>query len=135
MQVLAPFWVSFDGGITNPQDGYGSWEVHWNGFKKRVIRTSFLAAGVGHRVTCNVAEWLSLKSALIWLDSVKDKHLYRIEIKGDSQLVISQLTGRYKAKNQNMKELRDGCLYYLHGWSSWEAKWWPRDNSVRKFGH
>jgi ribonuclease HI len=127
--------VYFDGGTHwNNKDGYGSWLVKFNGFAKLVQRTQFLKAGVGHRVTNNVAEYLALKSALVWIETVQDRHQYQVEIWGDSQLVIQQLNKHWKCKNENMKELRAHCVHYLQGFT-WKAFWWKRTNSVHVFGH
>lgn len=137
MTATWTFKLDFDGGTHHHTgDGYGSWRVEWNGMVKEERRVQFLQSGVGHRVTNNVAEWLSLKSALIWLASLRShRRESTVEIHGDSQLVIRQLTGRYKCKNQNMRELRDGCLHYLQGLKEWKAEWRPRAESVRLFGH
>lgn len=131
------FNIYFDGGtIGSPKgpDGYGSWDVEWNGFSKRVSRQPFLAAGVCHAVTNNVAEWLALKCALMWLGSVKHKERHSLKIFGDSKLVINQLTGSWKVKNKNLAELKEHCLHYLQGFA-WVATWKPRAESVVRFGH
>lgn len=138
MTALNEFKVYFDGGTTGIngkcEDGYGSWEVEFNGFKKRVERQPYLAAGVLHRVTNNVAEWLALKCALMWLESVSDRENYQVTIVGDSQLVLNQLAGTWKAKNKNMRELREHCLHYLQGFK-WSVEWNGRENNVARFGH
>lgn len=136
MEANWTFKVEFDGGTLPGGDGYGSWRVEWNGFVKESRREKFLQSGVGHRVTNNVAEWLALKGALVWLRSLKSHRAEStVEIGGDSQLVIRQLTGRYKCRNSNMRDLRDGCLHYLGGLKGWSAKWRGRHESVRLFGH
>lgn len=133
------FHVYFDGGTLGKngkcQDGYGSWEVVFNRFSKRCERQKYLAIGVGHRVTNNVAEWLSLKCALMWLETVREKHHYSINIYGDSQLVLNLLAGKWKTKNVNMAELRDHCLHYLKGFRSWRTAWNRRQANVNRFGH
>lgn len=138
MTATNQFRVYFDGGTTGIngqcEDGYGSWEIEFNGFKKRVEREQFLAAGVLHKVTNNVAEWLALKCALMWLENVNNKSAYTILIVGDSMLVLNQLTDRWKTKNQNMRELKEGCLHYLQGFN-WEVEWRGRDHNVERFGH
>lgn len=132
------FRVYFDGGTHGfngkCDDGYGSWEVEWNGFLKTVSREQFLASGVMHKVTNNVAEWLALKCALMWLESVANKERCKVEIYGDSMLVINQLNKRWKSKNKNLAELREHCWHYLKGFN-WTAEWQPRAHNVERFGH
>lgn len=138
MTATNTFNLYFDGGTLGQngevENGYGSWEVEFNGFRKRVERQVFLAVGVGHRVTNNVAEWMALKCAAMWLESVKDKRLYFVNIHSDSKLVLNQLDGTWKAKDQNMKELRDGVLHYLKEFG-WGCEWRGRSESVERFGH
>lgn len=63
-QETTTFKVYFDGGTyginpsagTGSNNGYGSWEVCWNGFSKKAHRVPFLAGHIGQNVTNNVAE-------------------------------------------------------------------------------
>ena len=132
------FNIYFDGGTNGHQlvsrDGYGSWEVEWNGFHKRVERAQFTAQAFGRKVTNNVAEWLSLIGALEFLASVKERGDYHVIIHGDSQLVLNQLNGSYKAKNGVMRELRDTALKLAEGFT-FATMWQKRTHNVKRFGH
>jgi ribonuclease HI len=130
--------VYFDGGTGKSSVkgvfGYGSWEVHFNGFVKRVERDPFAKNRVGYDITNNVFEYLALIGALEFLQTVQNKHLYEIKISGDSQLVIRQLTGGYRCKKSHLKKLRGHAIMLLTNFK-WTVEWKPRVHSVRRFGH
>lgn len=133
---MSVFNLYFDGGTTSgTSNGYGSFEVCFNGFSKHSSRIPFLSARVGLSVTCNVAEYLSLIAALGFLRSVKGKSRYKVVIHGDSQLVLRQLSGRYKARANHLKPLLSRAKELLDGFGEVEIKWQPRINNVRRFGH
>lgn len=133
------FHVYFDGGTLGKngtcKNGYGSWEVTFNRFSKKVSRQVYKASFTGYQVTNNVAEWLALHGALAWLGSVADKPLYTVNIYGDSTLVLEQLSSRMKCRNANLKMIRDECLVLLSDFKSWRTAWNARKASVRRFGH
>ena len=52
--------------------------------------------------TNNIAEYNGLIAALQW---AVDHHLDAITIKGDSLLIIEQMRGNYKVKNEGLKPL------------------------------
>jgi ribonuclease HI len=55
--------------------------------------------------TNNQAEYLAVLLALDYLQADNDIDDKTIELIGDSQLVIKQLAGEYKIKNEKLKEL------------------------------
>lgn len=128
---MTVFNIYFDGGGSG-QWAYGSWEVEWNGFKKRVQRRSFK-----HHAGCtsNVAEYLALLGALEWLKTVKDKGQYRVRIHGDSLLVINQIKRVWRTRKDHLACLRDEVIGLLREFGGWEALWHRRINSVSRFGH
>lgn len=133
---MTTFNIYFDGGTRPDRDGYGSWEVRWNGFSKKVSRTLFRA--IHHNlplITNNSAEYLALLGALEWLWSVHDKHKYDVKIHGDSQLVLKTLSGEYKTKKPHLKEFRDRCHERLSGFNNFETIWHGRIHNVMRFGH
>ncbi|MFO7968318.1 MAG: ribonuclease HI [Archaeoglobaceae archaeon] len=69
---------------------------------RKVVKRGHGVVGEGTGMTNNVAEYTALKKALEWVNSqgIKDKIL----IKGDSQLVINQLKGKWKVKSQTSKK-------------------------------
>ena len=141
---MTTFNIYFDGGTIGINttigkgcsgNGYGSWEVEWNGFKKSASRVPFLGHQFGMNITNNTAEYLSLLGALKFLKSVQNKREYTVKIHGDSQLVLFTLSGRYKTKKPHLKTFRDRCRKLLEGFSDFEVEWQGRINNVRRFGH
>ena len=79
----------------------------------------------GPDATNNVAEWSAL---LYGLRAAAALHPERLEIRGDSRLVINQLTGSWRMNAAHLWSYRDRCLDLLHG-CQWTAKWIPRDRN------
>lgn len=128
--------VVFDGGSRgNPGPAYGSYRIRRSGDEPR--KPVRLNLG---RKTNNEAEYLTLIQALEDLlvefnrESI-DPATVQLKVYGDSQLVIRQLRGEWKAKEPRMRSLRDrvlkltarfGALDYHH-----QARW----RSVSALGH
>jgi ribonuclease HI len=88
----------FDGGArSNPGPaGYGVYIVDDQGNVQ-----AELAGSLGI-TTNNIAEYNGLIAALQW---AVDHNLDAIHIKGDSLLIIEQMRGNYKVKNEGLKPL------------------------------
>ena len=88
----------FDGGArSNPGPaGYGVYIVDDAG---KVLAELHGSLGIA---TNNIAEYRGLIAALQW---AVDQHLTSIVIKGDSLLIIEQMRGNYKVKNEGLKPL------------------------------
>ena len=88
----------FDGGARgNPGPaGYGVYIVDDQG---NVLAELSGSLGVA---TNNVAEYHGLITALQW---AADKDLKQLAVKGDSLLLIEQMRGNYKVKNEGLKPL------------------------------
>lgn len=131
--------IYFDGGTNGTPagkyGGYGSWEVTFNGFSKKVSRIPYLNQRIGCDCSCNVAEYLSLLGALIWLDSVQNKGQYKLFIHGDSQLILNQISGEWKCRQQHLQKLLAACKTRLEKFGDWETNWYCRENNVVRFGH
>ena len=65
--------------------------------------------------TNNVAEY---KALIDGLEMAKENSITKINIQGDSQLIINQMTGVYKVKAENLIQLyeKNSCCW---GWNSW----------------
>jgi ribonuclease HI len=88
----------FDGGARgNP--GPAGWGVYIVDDKGEV--QAELSGSLG-TATNNVAEYHGLIAALQW---AADRDLKQIAIKGDSLLLIEQMRGNYKVKNEGLKPL------------------------------
>lgn len=122
----------FDGGSEgNPGRGYGSYRLTINGAARPVKRLRF-----GGGVTNNEAEYDTLIAALEEIQA-KSRDLGRttLQIRGDSQLVIKQLTGEWRAKDPRMAARRDRALGLLAPLRAWRAAWHDRRESVAILGH
>ena len=88
----------FDGGARgNP--GPAGWGVYIVDDKGEVQAELSGSLGVA---TNNVAEYHGLIAALQW---ASDREMKQIAIKGDSLLLIEQMRGNYKVKNEGLKPL------------------------------
>ncbi|MEP6783529.1 MAG: ribonuclease HI family protein [Acidobacteriota bacterium] len=88
----------FDGGArSNPGPaGYGVYIVDDQGAVQAELAGSLGIA------TNNIAEYNGLIAALQW---AVDHELTAITVKGDSLLIIEQMRGNYKVKNEGLKPL------------------------------
>jgi len=129
------FNVYFDGGGSY-DFAYGSFEIEFNGFKVNRHRMPFRSYNVnGIKLSSNVAEYLSLIAALRWLEKVKEKDKYLVNMWGDSKLVTSQVAGGYRCHKPHLAVLRDICRNILKDFGDWRIYWHSRTNSVSRFGH
>ncbi|MFW6194119.1 MAG: ribonuclease HI [Halobacteriota archaeon] len=93
----------------------------------KVIKKGYGVIGKGKGMTNNVAEYTALKKALQWVNSqrIKDK----ITVKGDSQLVINQLKGKWKVKSQTSKKFVPQIKELLRD-KEIELIWIPREDNT-----
>jgi len=130
------YTIVFDGGSRgNPGPAYGSYH----------IRPWTSAAGVTERLefgrgTNNEAEYLSLIAGLRALrafltGSGEQAAQTDLEIRGDSQLVIRQVSGQWKAKDARMKRLRDETQGLLEDFHQVKFKEQSRQVTVKLLGH
>ena len=128
--------LHFDGGSKgNPGPGYGSFVLALDGKELRRRRLDF-----GPRLTNNEAEYQALiaglKEALNWLAGQHaDPAGQDIEVRGDSQLVLSQVRGNWKAHEPRMAALRDTALVLLRQFRRYTLHQVPRRASVKLLGH
>jgi ribonuclease HI len=109
-----PITLIFDGGsIGNPGDGYGSYQL-----------------------TIDEAEYDTLIAALeAVLLRARDPRFVYLDIRGDSQLVIKQITGQWKIKEPRMQQRAQRVRELLQYLGGWRASWHGRQNSVDALGH
>ena len=131
----ADYVIVFDGGSQgNPGPGYGSYAV-FSGGRREVKRLSF-----GDGMTNNEAEYATLMQAL---DDVqgrieRDSKLpgdFSIEVRGDSALVLKQVSGEWKAKDERMRQLRDSVRRSLSRFKANRLTHQPREETVKLLGH
>lgn len=131
-----PIGIIFDGGSKgNPGIGYGSYALRWPGKDQQIVQLQF-----GDGVTNNEAEYDTLAAALEAVvkrlrELKADPMTARVEISGDSQLVINQVLGEWKCTEERMRQRRDRVRSLLREFGSWEILYHPRENNVRILGH
>ncbi len=129
-----PFLIVFDGGaIGNPGKGYGSFEILQNDAPVHPVERR----EYGMNVTNNVAEYKTLIAALTWLAETLGEASQQavVDVRGDSQLVIFQVTGRWKIKKPHLAGLADEVRMLMMRFKSVSLSWHPRIMSVRRLGH
>lgn len=129
--------LTFDGGADpNPGRGYGSYHLRTRAGRERLeSRIQF-----GDNITNNQAEYLALLHGLRdLLETIeragKQPANYTVDIYGDSQLVIKQLRGEYKVKDEKMLPLYRDVSAALRRFKQTRVNWHDRFNSVKLLGH
>ncbi len=79
-------------------------------------------------LTNNQAEYLSLKAGL---EAARALGLSNLDIFMDSELVVRQITGRYKVKNEGLKPLFAEVTALLKGFGDWKIRHVPRAENSR----
>lgn len=77
---------------------------------------------VGQKIgnaTNNVAEY---KALLLGIDRAKAFGADEVELVGDSELIIKQVQGKYKVKNEGMKPLHAEAKQALSSFDSWTVR-------------
>ncbi len=127
-----PIRLVFDGGSRgNPGQGYGSYQLTVRGKQEAPRQLEF-----GDNYTSNQAEYDTLIAALeAIVRCASDPARVQLEILGDSELVIKQITGEYKVKAPHLQQRVRRVHELLGQLGSWTATWHARANSVKAFGH
>ncbi|MGC4192198.1 MAG: ribonuclease HI family protein [Thermomicrobiales bacterium] len=127
------FEIVFDGGsLGNPGKGYGSFEITSGGEVICHQREEY-----GNNITNNQAEYMTLIKALEWLDQFVEgqRATAKVHINGDSQLVINQVTGKWKIKAEQLRPYTERIRSLMSGYRSATIAWHARANSVKRLGH
>lgn len=131
-----PIRVIFDGGSKgNPGLGYGSYALEWPGFPRQIVQLRF-----GDRVTNNEAEYDTLIAALEAIvkrlkESGADTRTAKLDIWGDSLLVISQIKGDWKVNKAELQTRRDRARSLLALFGQARLTHHDREKSVEVLGH
>lgn len=130
------YQIVFDGGaLGNPGRGYGSFRIEGPAGQLALERLNF--DHISLNVTNNQAEYRSLIGALeLLIDRLgPDAADATVVVHGDSLLVINQLLGRWKVKNEGLRPLFARAAALLKVFHRTELKWHARINSVQVLGH
>lgn len=117
--------LRWDGGVTGngSADAVGRWGFILTDAGGRELDSGSGPAG-GRPVTVNTCEWEGLFNGLLAVRRAVVTPGVRIE--GDSDLVVSQLAGRWQARG-DLAVWRNRCLDVLHAWGRpWAVRWIPR---------
>jgi probable phosphoglycerate mutase len=133
----ADYVILFDGGSHgNPGPGYGSYRL------TRVVdgREDTVRLDFGEEMTNNEAEYRTLIAALEGLidriqTAQRDPSEFTVEIRGDSALVLRQIEGRWKAKDDRMRALRNRARELLARFKGHRLVLQGREESVQALGH
>ncbi|RME83998.1 MAG: reverse transcriptase-like protein [Caldilineae bacterium] len=132
----APIRIVFDGGSKgNPGQGYGSYAVEWPGEPRQVVRLQF-----GDMVTNNEAEYDTLIAALEAVlkrleEQGVDPATAKVEIWGDSQLVVNQVSGAWQCREPRLQPRRDRVRALMARFGQATLRYHPREQSVEELGH
>ena len=80
--------------------------------------------GIG---TNNIAEWRALIEGL---KLAKAHGCRELEVRGDSQLIIKQITGQYKVKSDNLVPLFNEAMKLCESFERLRFKWVRRDENL-----
>lgn len=133
---IESYRIVFDGGsLGNPGRGYGSFDIRGPGNYAATEQLNYDYRG--NRVTNNEAEYLTLIGALERLsrDLGAATTDATVSVFGDSQLVISQLLGRWKVRKEELRPLHSQASVLLKRFARFELTWHPRKESVKVLGH
>ena len=78
--------------------------------------------------THNTAEYQAL---ILGLRLALKHGARRVEVMGDSTLVVKQVNGEWKTKNQTLRPLRAQAVELLERFESARVKWIPREDNQR----
>jgi ribonuclease HI len=133
MPVENKLSIQFDGGC-GPKNPGGiatfGWLVKLDG---EIIESDCGEVCRGIEATNNVAEWSALLRALRYLKTAPfDYSKMSLQIRGDSDLVIKQLVGRWKCKAEHLRGYLVECRALLAsiGFAYWDAAWIPRERNT-----
>jgi ribonuclease HI len=127
--------VIFDGGSKgNPGPGYGSYSFQLNGGLPSMARVEF------GEMTNNEAEYEALIAALedlharLVADGISPLQ-HQVTVRGDSRLVINQVTGAWKARDPRMLLRRNRAREILARFGRVSVEKVAREQIVEVLGH
>ena len=125
--------LMFDGGAKpNPGKGYGSYSFKEKGENWDIYRK--IEEPYGDNITSPQAEYMAITKACKSVKKLVGTGI-DLEIYGDCELVIKQVTGEYRVKDTRLKEMNSELMSILNSFHSFKIEKVDRDDVVAKFGH
>ena len=122
-----------DGGAKpNPGKGYGSYSFKEKGENWDIYRK--IEEPYGDNITSPQAEYTAVIRACKSVKKLVGTGI-NLEIYGDCELVIKQVTGEYRVKDTRLKEMNSELMSILNSFHSFKIEKIDRDDVVAKFGH
>jgi ribonuclease HI len=78
--------------------------------------------------TNNVAEY---RAMLLGIRLAKELEAEEVELVGDSELIVKQVQGKYKVKQEHLRPLRAQVVEALSGLGAWTIRNVPREENAR----
>lgn len=123
-----PIGIIFDGGTRgDPALGYGSYAIRWPGMPQQVVRLRF-----GDDVNGEEAEYDTLIAALeATLQRLQDHgaapDTARLDIRGDSKVVIGQVSARLECEEPSLQLRCDRVRFLLRRFGGWSLSRYHRE--------
>ncbi|OGS26507.1 MAG: hypothetical protein A2297_01990 [Elusimicrobia bacterium RIFOXYB2_FULL_48_7] len=121
---MRKFTVHFDGNKT-PQATSCTYVIVDEQTKKQKEETVKLP----NETTVPEAEYSGLIAALKSFQKTED---VEVDIFGDSQLIVRQMTGEYECKKAELRVLRSQARELLNQFAKWHITWVPRGQNKAK---
>ncbi len=80
------------------------------------------------RATNNVAEYYALIAAL---DSAAERHIRKLRVRSDSELLVRQMQGRYKVKSADLRPLHERAARLARALEYFAIEHVPREQNAR----
>jgi len=120
--IVGDSFVAFFDGSATPNPGDMKIGGYFKSSKSNVYKYS---RDLGHG-TNNEAEYNSL---LYLVQRLNEYGVQNVKIYGDSQLVVNQINGTWKAKDDRMKKFKSRILQELSSIPQWTLSHVPRDQN------
>ena len=125
--------ITFDGGAKpNPGKGYGSYNIRIDGNDEPFYGAS--EEFYGDNLTNNQTEYIAITRGCEKAMELLGRNC-NVKIIGDSELVLKQITGEYRVRDEKLIPLNQKLMDRLSGFKSYSVKYRPRLESVKEFGH
>jgi ribonuclease HI len=120
--MTTPAIIHFDGGARPPDNGPAAigYTVEMGGSTEEKEHDR-----IG-RATCNEAEYHAL---IRGLEVASKKGCTEVEARGDSQLIVRQVTGEWQTKEPRLRELRDRVREVAEEFEQFEIQHIPREEN------